>query len=90
MCSLDFIFCITGAGASTCLCMYVHVIVCHTYIYILPLFIQWFQLMYDISTVCLHFVCGAGCAGGCGPVCAVAFTSVMLVMPVFLFLSAPQ
>ena len=32
VCSLVFIFCITGAGASTCLCMYLHVIVCHIYI----------------------------------------------------------
>jgi len=43
------------------------------YIYRLPLFIQSFQFIYDISTVCLHVTCESGCAGGCGPVCAVAF-----------------
>jgi len=52
--------------------MYVHVIVCHMYIQS-ALFIQWFQFIHDISTVCLHFICEADCAGGCGPVCAVAF-----------------
>jgi len=43
------------------------------YIYNLPLFIQWFQFTHHTSTVCLHFICEAGCAGGCGPVCAVGF-----------------
>jgi len=43
------------------LCLYVHVIVCHIYIYSLPLFIPWFQVIYDISTVCLHFTCESGC-----------------------------
>jgi len=33
----------------------VHMIVCHIYIYSPPLFIQWFQFIYDISTVCLLF-----------------------------------
>jgi len=56
-----------------CLSWYAHVIVCHTCIYSLPLFIQWFQFTYNISTVCLHFTCESGCAGGCGPVCTVAF-----------------
>jgi len=74
VCSLDFMFCITGAVVSTCLCMYVNVPWLFViYIYSLSLSIQWFQFIYDISTVCLHFTCELGCAGGCGPVCAVAF-----------------
>jgi len=52
---------------------YVHVIVCHIYIYSLPLCIPWFQFIYDVCTVYLHFTCESGCAEGCGPVCAVAF-----------------
>ena len=45
------------------LSLYVHLIVCHIYIYSLPLFIQWFQFIHDISTVCLHFTCESGCVG---------------------------
>ena len=45
------------------LSLYVQVIVCHVYIYSLPLFIQRFQFIYDISTVCLHLTCELGCAG---------------------------
>ena len=56
---------------------YVRICDCLSYIYTVCLFILWFQFIHDISTVCLHFICEADCAGGCGPVCAVAFTSVM-------------
>jgi len=72
VCSLDFIFCITGAGASTCLCIYVHVIVCHIYIpsvsihTMVPVHI-WY--IYSLSA----FDCESGCAGGYRLVCAVAF-----------------
>ena len=43
------------------------------YTYSLSLFIQWFQFIYDISIVCLHFTCESDCAGDFRPVCAVAF-----------------
>ena len=43
---------------------YVHVIVCRIYTYSLPLFIQWFQFIYHVSTVCLHFTCKSGYVGG--------------------------
>ena len=72
------------------LSLYIHVIVCHIYIYSLPLCIQWFQFIYHMSTACLHFTCEADCAGGCGPVCAVAFYKCDVGNAVFLFLSAPQ
>jgi hypothetical protein len=55
------------------LSLYVHVIVCHIYIYSLSLFIPWFQFIYDISAVYLNFTCESGCARDCGTVCAVAF-----------------
>jgi len=30
-------------------------------------------LLVSVSTVSLHFICEAGCAGDCGSVCTVAF-----------------
>ena len=55
------------------LSLYVHVIVCHIYIYTVSLFIEWFQFIYDVSTVCLLFLLVNRAAPGCEPVCAVAF-----------------
>jgi len=100
------------------LALYLQVIFCHIYIISLPLFIQWVQFIYDISTVCLHFTCEFErielpaklldyflrsnqsninqhqsinvLCGAAGLSAQWPCASVMLVMPIFLFLSAPQ
>jgi len=91
VCSVDFIFRITGVGASTYLCMYVHVIVCHIYIYTICLYSYNGSSSYMIylQSVCIVLVNWA-VQEAAGLSAQWPFTSVMLVLPVFLFLSARQ
>jgi len=57
------------------LSLYVRTCDCLSYIYTVCLYAYNGSGSYMIylQSVCLHFICEAGCAGGCGPVCAVAF-----------------
>jgi len=71
VCSLDFIFCITGAGASTCLCVYMWLFVIFIYTVCLYLYNGSTSYMRYLQSVCILLVNRA--VRGCGPVCAVAF-----------------
>jgi len=89
VCRLDFTFCITGTGASTCLCIYMWLFAIYIYTVCLYAYNGSSSYIICLQPVCILLV-KRTVREAAGLSAQWPFTSVMLVMPDFLFLSAPQ